>query len=50
MQGMMMIEPRIENVDENVSSIFEVPDFLLLYCATYLVDVSFPLVVSSAST
>jgi hypothetical protein len=24
---MMMIEPRIGNVDENVSSIFEVPDF-----------------------
>jgi hypothetical protein len=50
MQGMMMIELRIENVDENVSSIFEAPDFLSLYCATYLVDISFPLVVSSAST
>jgi hypothetical protein len=41
MQGMMMIELRIENVDENVSSIFEVPDFLLLYCATYLVGSRF---------
>jgi hypothetical protein len=41
MQSMMMIELRIENVDENVSSIFEVPDFSSLYCATYLVGIHF---------